>query len=294
MKFFSKSSSKKAQVENIKSKYLEEKAKAKGKMDLELSLRPHEEVKTSKVVRDVYKEEIGGLNQISEGDLNISTSYVFAIDEGYEANVYIRNATKFNINLENPCLIVTNEEGKIVLQQVFNGEELGTVPPFSARPWKLDFEETYLPESVDLTKCTVNFKVSKPFADKDETAVGFMKLEELSDDKAIDIIDYNYRLPLLKKDEVNFNMSSLEIVDGFLDFNLIIRNSTDSALVNPDTLRPLVEEIPVSVYKDDEKVYTEVIRIGAIVGAKQARYVHLSTAYKTDTLDGLRIKLNEA
>lgn len=300
MKFFSKSNSKKAQVENIKNKYLEEKEKAKsnantqGKDNLELSLRPAEEVRTSKVVRDAYKEEMSGLKNLEEGDLNISTSYVFAIDEGYEANVYIRNATKFNVNLENPCLIVTNEEGKIVLQKVFNGEELGTVPPFSARPWKLEFDKTYLPSSVDLTKCKVNFKVHKPFADKGETSVGFRKLEEVSEDKVIDVIDYNYRLPLLKEDEVNFNMSSLEVVDGFLGFNIIIRNSSENTLVDKDTLKPLVEEVPVSVYKDDEKVYTEVVRLGAIVGPHQARYVSLTTAYKTDTLDGLRIKLNEA
>ncbi|KMT22866.1 SLAP domain-containing protein [Clostridium cylindrosporum] len=293
MKFFSKSSSKKEQVKELKDKYLEEKASVAEKMELELSLRPNEEIKTSKVVRDVYKEEIEGLTEIKEGDLNISTSYVFAIDEGYEANVYIRNATKFNINLENPCLIVTNGEGKIVLQKIFDGSELGTIPPFSARPWKIYFDKTYLPSSVDLTKCKVNFKVQKPFADNGETSIGFKKLENLSDEKAVEVIDYNYRLPLLKENEVNFNMSSLEIVDGFLDFNLIIRNSTESTLVNPETLKPLVEELPVAVYKDDEKVYNEVLRVGAIVGPKQARYVHLSTAYKTETLDGLRIKLNE-
>lgn len=293
MKFFSKGSSKKAQVEELKQKYLEEKSKVAEKMDLELSLRPNEEIKTSKVVRDVYEEELDELSNLNEGDLNISTSYVFAIDEGYEANVYIRNATKFNINMENPCFIVTDENGKIILQKVFNGEELGTIPPFSARPWKIYFDKTYLPETVDLTKCKVNFKAQKPFAENGEVSVGFKKLDDVAVDKIIEVIDYNFCLPLLKENEVNFNMSSIEVENEFLSFNLIIRNSTDTTLVDPDTLKPLVEELPVAIYKDDEKVHTEVLRVTAIVGPKQARYIHLSTAYKTDTTDGVTIKLNE-
>lgn len=293
MKFFSKTNNKKEQIEDIKNKYMEKKAKEKGDIELELSLRPNEEIKTSKVVRDVYKEEISEFAEINEGDLNVSTSYIFRAEDGYEASIYIRNATKFNINLENPCLIVTNEDGKILLQKIFNGEELGTIPAFSVRPWKIYFDNTYVPEAIDLKNYKVNFKAQKPFAENGEVSVGFKALDGLTDDKAIEVIDYNYRLPLLKENEVNFNMSSLEIVNGFLDFNLIIRNSTENTLVNPDTLKPLVEELPVAVYKDDEKVFSEVLRVGAIVGAKQAKYVHLSTSYKADNTEGLRIKLNE-
>lgn len=293
MKFFNSTNNKKKQIEDIKNKYKEKKAKENGDMELELSLRPNEEIKTSKVVRDVYKEEISEFDKLNEGDLNISTSYIFRSDDGYEASIYIRNATKFNINLDNPCLIVTDKNGKILLQKVFNGEELGTIPAFSVRPWKIYFDNTYVPEVINLKDYKVNFKAQKPFAEAGETAVGFKALEALTDDKAIEIIDYNYRLPLLKENEVNFNMASLEIVNGFLDFNLIIRNSTENTLVNPDTLKPLVEQLPVAVYKDDEKVFSEVLRVGAIVGAKQAKYVHLSTSYKADTIEGLRIKLNE-
>lgn len=293
MKFFNKTNNKQKQIEDIKNKYKEKKAKEKEDIELELSLRPNEEIKTSKVVRDVYKEEISEFAKINEGDLNVSTSYIFRAEDGYEASIYIRNATKFNINLENPCLIVTNEDGKILLQKIFNGEELGTIPAFSVRPWKIYFDNTYVPETITLKDYKVNFKAQKPFAENGETSVGFKTLEGLTDDKAIEAIDYNYRLPLLKENEVNFNMSSLEIVNGFLDFNLVIRNSTENTLVNPDTLKPLVEELPVAVYKDDEKVFSEVLRVGAIVGAKQAKYVHLSTSYKADTTEGLRIKLNE-
>ncbi|MEG0370953.1 MAG: SLAP domain-containing protein [Clostridium sp.] len=293
MKFFSKASSKKSEVERFKNKYLEEKAKVKQKVDMNLSLRPHEEIKTSKVVRDVYKEEIEGLSEIEEGDLNISTSYVFETDEGYEANVFLRNATKISVNLENPCFIVIDENDKIILQKVFNGEELGNIPPFSARPWKIHFDKIYMPKTVDIAKCKVTFKFPKPFAEKGEVSVGFRKFEEVSEDKIIDIIDYNNRLPLLKENEVNFNLASFEICDGFLNFNIVIRNSTENTLVDPDTLKPLVEEMPVSVYKNDEKVYSEVVRVSAIVGPLQAKYVSLSTAYRTDSLDGIVIKLNE-
>ncbi|MEF9953090.1 MAG: SLAP domain-containing protein [Clostridium sp.] len=290
MKFFNKTSTKKQEVEELKNKYIEEN---KGNIELKLSLKPSDEIKTSKVVRDVYMEEISLFSDIEEGDLNVSTSYVFAVDEGYEASVYLRNATKFNINLDNPCLIVVDENGKIVLKKVFKGEDLGTLEPYSARPWKILFDKTFIPESVDLTKSKVNFWVQKPFADASETSVGFREIENVDNDKAVEIIDYNNRLPLLKENEVNFNLSSLEIVDGFLDFNLIIRNSTENTLVDPDTLKPLIENLPVAVYKDDVKVYTEVVRVPAIVGAYQSKFVSLSTGYKLDSLEGVTLKLNE-
>ncbi|MEF9934771.1 MAG: SLAP domain-containing protein [Clostridium sp.] len=289
--FFNKVNTKKQEVEELKNKYLGENKDEK--IELKLSLKPSEEIKTSKVVRDVYMEEIRSFNDIEDGDLNISTSYVFSVDEGYEASVYLRNATKFEINLDNPCLIVVDENGKIILKKVFKGEDLGTLQPYSARPWKLLFDKTYLPESVDLTKAKVNFWVQKPFADESETSVGFREIEDVNDEKSIEIIDYNNRLPLLKENEVNFNLSSLELVDGFLSFNLIIRNSTESTLVDPDTLKPLVENLPVAIYKDDVKVYSEVVRVPAIVGAYQAKFVPLSTAYKTDSLEGITLKLNE-
>ncbi|MEG1415354.1 MAG: SLAP domain-containing protein [Clostridium sp.] len=289
--FFNKVNTKKQEVEELKNKYLGENKDEK--IELKLSLKPSEEIKTSKVVRDVYMEEIRSFNDIEDGDLNISTSYVFSVDEGYEASVYLRNATKFEINLDNPCLIVVDENGKIILKKVFKGEDLGTLQPYSARPWKLLFDKTYLPESVDLTKAKVNFWVQKPFADESETSVGFREIEDVNDEKSIEIIDYNNRLPLLKENEVNFNLSSLELVDGFLAFNLIIRNSTESTLVDPDTLKPLVENLPVAIYKDDVKVYSEVVRVPAIVGAYQAKFVPLSTAYKTDSLEGITLKLNE-
>lgn len=291
MKFFNKASSKKQELEELKNKYSKEGNKSK--IELKLSLKPADEVKTSKVVRDVYMEEIRSFNDIEDGDLNVSTSYVFAVDEGYEASVYLRNATKFNINLDNPCLIVVDENGKIILKKVFKGEDLGTLDPYSARPWKILFDKTYLPESVDLTKSKVNFWVQKPFADENETQVGFREIEGVESDRAVEIIDYNNRLPLLKENEVNFNLSSLEIVDGFLNFNLIIRNSTENTLVDPDTLKPLIENLPVAVYKDDVKVYTEVVRVPAIVGAYQSKFVSLSTGYKLDSLEGVTLKLNE-
>ena len=293
MKFFEKFSSKKANVEKLKNQYSKEKANEEEKIKLDLSLPPKEEIKTSKVVRDVYKEELEEMADINEGDLNITTSYVFKAHDSYEASIYIRNATKFNINLENPCFIVVDENGKIILQSIFNGEELGTIPPFSARPWKIDFDNTYVPESVNLAKCKVNFKAAKPFAEKGEVSVGFKILEGLDDKKASNIIDYNFRLPLLKENEVNFNLESTEIKKGKLGFNIVVRNSTDSTLVNSETLRPIIESLPVTVYKNNEKVHSEMLKFTSIVGAKQARYIGFTTAYETDSTEGITVKLNE-
>lgn len=293
MKFFEKFSSKKANVEKLKNEYSKENNKEDEKIKLDLSLPPKDEIKTSKVVRDVYKEEMEEMAEINEGDLNITTSYVFKSHDSYEASIYVRNATKFNINLENPCFIVVDENGKIILQSIFNGEDLGTIPPFSARPWKVDFDNTYVPESVNLAKCKVNFKAVKPFAEKGEVSVGFKILEGLSDEKASSIIDYNFRLPLLKENEVNFNLESTEIKDGKLCFNVIIRNSTNSTLVNSETLKPIIESLPVSIYKDNKKVHSEAVKFTSIVGAKQARYVSFTTKYETSSTEGITVKLNE-
>lgn len=292
MKFFNKANDKK-KLEDTKKKSLTKKAKKSDGVELDLSLRPTEEVRTSKVVRDVYKEEISGLHGIDEGIINIDTSYVVRVDEGYEAMVFIRNATEFDMELNYPCLIVANNNSQILLQQIFDGKDLGKIPPHSARPWKILFDKTYLPESVDLKGLEVSFRKQRPFVEAGESAVGFKSIDGVDDEKAIDIIDYNYKLPILKDGEVNFSMYSLEIIDGFLNFNIIIRNSTKDTFVDPETLKPIVEKLPIGVYKNDKKVFGETLRMGAVVGPNQAKYVHMTTSYKTDSIEGISIKLND-
>lgn len=295
MKFFNKSKEKKKEKPKSKSPEAKvvEMEKETGDVELDLSLRPTEEIKTSKIVKDVYKEEIDGFHGLEEGLINIDTSYVVRVDEGYEALVYIRNATEYDMEIHNPCLIVANDKQQILLQQVFDGKELGKIPEHSARPWKILFDKTYLPESVDLKGLSVAFNYHKPFAKDDQVCVGFNSLEGLSDEDALSVISYNYKLPLLKEGEVNFSMYYYEIVDGYLHFGMIIRNSTKETFIDPETLKPIVNELPIAVYIGEEKVWTETLRMGAVVGPKQARYVHMATNYKLDKIENLLVKLNE-
>lgn len=294
MKFFNKANDKK-KLEEIKRKAIKEQVKQKEKdgVELDLSLKPNEDARTSKVVRDVYKEEIDGLHGIEEGIININTSYVVRVDEGYEALIYIRNATEFDMEINNPCLIVANDKNQILLQQIFDGGELGKIPPHSARPWKILFDKVYLPESIELKGLEVSFRTQRPFVNDGESSVGFKSIEGVDDNKAIDIIDYNNKLPILKAGEVNFSMYSLEIINGFLSFNMIIRNATDETFVDPETLKPIVNKMTIGVYKDNEKLFGETLRMSEVVGARQAKYVHMETSYKTNSIEGLSIKLND-
>src|SRR3712207_217521 len=89
------------------------------KIKLSLSLKPEDDAIISKVQKEIIEEDLERFEYIKENDINISTSYVFDDGENLEASIFLRNGLNKNINFDIVPLSLIDDEGNVVLSQVF-------------------------------------------------------------------------------------------------------------------------------------------------------------------------------
>src|SRR3712207_2954996 len=111
------------------------------KIELKLSFKAEEEQIVSKVQKEIIKEDLKRFGDIKENDVNISTSYVFDTGDTLEASIFFRNGINTTVNFDLVPLKLVDTNGKIVATQVFKLADVGDIPPYSVRPYKLYFSK---------------------------------------------------------------------------------------------------------------------------------------------------------
>lgn len=210
-------------------------------VETKLSLNEKQEAVASDIRKQFMEDEIKELPSIKEGDVNISTAYVYDEGDKLEVGVYIRNGLTRPINFEKVPLVLVNSKSEIVVEDIFELEELGIIPPHSVRPWTIKFDKKKLKiKNFDCRDLTIQFK-------KNMKAVEYVKVEAEDLPKNLTplgkraIKEYINNLPKLEKGQ--FSLSSFfvrEEKDEELGVAVIFRNASGKEIT--------VDKLPIKIY----------------------------------------------
>lgn len=200
-------------------------------IEFKLSYIEKEKDNISKLMEDIYYEELSTLEPINENDVNISSLYIYDLGDKLEAKVIIRNGMSKNLSLDKAPLIIKDNEGTIILEEIVELNDLGIIPPYHARPYSILFNKRNLKKEVN------NFENCKAIFNNNVTAINTKKIESLVIDESIPMInshqikEYVHKLPPIKVGDVKITGHKLFLDDnGKKNFIVIIINSNDSTV----------------------------------------------------------------
>ncbi len=214
-------------------------------VETQISIHPELEDRISKFQKECFVDEIGALPPIKEGEVNISTDFIFDLGDRYEASIFIRNGLKKSINFENVPFLIVNTNNEVLVEKIFNLREVGDVPALGVRPWKIYFEksEVNLGEN-DLKELKIVFDTR--IKAEETVKIEFENLPEGIQGEARRRFEkFLENLPLLRRGEASISTYSVEkTTDGGISTTIIIRNGANKE-VN-------VEQVPLTIIDANE------------------------------------------
>lgn len=213
-------------------------------VNLDLSLNAVMETTVSDFQREFIKEELDELPPVLEGEINIATTYIFDMEDKFEAGIYIRNGLNKSVNLELVPLNILDKNNNVVAAKIFNFKELGVVPAMSARPWKLYFEKEIVKVEA-LNKDDFQIVFDKNIKAKETVDIGIENIpENISAGEKNKYIDFLNGLPAITANEVSISTYSLsKDQEGNLDITLLIRNGALKEIN--------LEKLPIKIIAED-------------------------------------------
>jgi|GEM_PF-1383259 len=211
---------------------------------LDLSLNSIMETTVSDFQREFIKEELDELPPILEGEINIASTYIFDMEDKFEAGIYIRNGLNRPVNLELVPLNILDKNNNIVAAKTFNLKELGVVPPMSARPWKLYFEKEIV--KVDtLNKDDFQIVFAMNIQAKETVNIEIENIpENINSREKQKYKDFLNGLPSIAANEVSISTYGLtRDQEDNLNITLLIRNGA----INEINL----EKLPIRIIAED-------------------------------------------
>lgn len=244
-------------------------------VSLKLSLTEREESITSNVQRENLEDELNSFSQVYEGDINIAGVYAFDMGKSWEVKAFLRNGTKGPINFDKVALAIINSKKEVLASQVFNMLEAGVLPPYSARPFKLNFsKENVYVKNIPMDDWKIVF-------DKGVGTVTYENFEfeglpdTISEENRLILESFLRRLPRIEKDRFDFSKFSIGINEnGEIITSIIVRNGFDKPLT--------ITKIPITIVNEEgKKVFSATFEVQDFkVNTKKARLLNL--VCKTD------------
>jgi SLAP domain-containing protein len=198
-------------------------------------------------------KELSNINEkfpLKEGNMDMQISYVVEDDNGLEVEFYIRNNTKFNINMETiPITLV--KENEIIAKKIADFKSVPDIPPFSAVPVTVQFydKEIYKYDFKDIS-IRLGFENNYFLAKTQKVELDNLP-ERFKYRHKKTLEDYVSTLPRLRKNSMDIHGYSVFYdEDNNLNLVIVLRNGYDSDLE--------VNNIPFSVFDcNDILVYAD-------------------------------------
>lgn len=209
-------------------------------VNTEVSIHPEIEDRISKFQKDCLIDEIESLPPIKEGDVNISTDFIFDIGDKYEVSIFIRNGLQKPINFENVPFLIVDKDNQVLGSKIFNLREVGEIPPCSVRPWKIFFDKSEINlEEKNLKELKIVFD-TRIKAEK-TVKIQFENLPEgIQGEPRRKFEKFLENLPLLREGQVS--MSTYDVTrnnDDSISTTIIIRNGSNNEIK--------VEKVPLTI-----------------------------------------------
>lgn len=240
--------------------------------DIEFSLHSSDGDRISDYNKEYMQKEIEELPTLKKGDINISGVYLYDVGDQYEVKVYIRNGFTDNVNFDQVPFIIVNGKGDILARQIFDLKEMGDIPPFAAKPWKLYFDKSKVKtENIEHDDWKILFdKGLEAFNNISTVFEGIPEYLDESSQNQLD--DFLNSLPKLK--EGDFNISTFYVgvkENGGILIVFVIRNGMNENVV--------LNHLPVSVKDDSGKLVAGgIFDTNLAVGMHKAKVCNLEFA----------------
>lgn len=251
---------------------------------LELSLKSQEEQIISNVQKEIIQEDLNRFSHIKENDMNISTSYIFDDGENLEASIFLRNGLNTKVNFDIVPLSLVDDDGRIIAYQVFRLIDLGDIPPFSARPYKLYFNKKNLQTNkFDIQKLKVMFS-------EKIKAVNTVKVEyedmpqDLSLEERQFFQNYLDSLSLLELGQVDLKCYDIRLKEDNIKVTILVRNGASKKIK--------LEELPITLYDGDKNIlYSSVLKFSDLtVNSMKAKLCNFMIGCNDLNLDKFNVK----
>ncbi|WP_373899187.1 SLAP domain-containing protein [Haloimpatiens sp. FM7315] len=216
-------------------------------VETKLSFNPKEEATVSDIQKEFIMDEIKELTPIKEGDVNISSAYIFEEEDKLEVSIYIRNGLSKSINFERVPLLLINSKGEEIASDIFDLQEVGEIPPFSVRPFKIYFSRDKIEaENFDVKDLKIVF--DKGIEAKKYVDVSLEDLPKDFDENTIFALqNYVNNLPKIEQEQVSISTFFVRNnEDESISVTLIIRNGSKNKLT--------IDKIPLKVYDGEDKL----------------------------------------
>ncbi|MFL0194304.1 SLAP domain-containing protein [Clostridium sp. WILCCON 0269] len=226
--------------QDIEDKYINMK---KDIVKLELSLSEAEKSMISDLKRETLLDELNSFPPINKGEIDIVGSYTFDMGDYLEVQVFLRNGMERNVDFDKVPFVILNSKNEILAAQIFNMQDIGVLPPHTARPYKLNFDKANV--HVD--------KISSDdwhivFDNVETVEYENFKYGELPDtlsEKTSQVLnDFLKSLPKIEKGRYDLSKFNIGINEnGELIASIVIRNGFDKPLG--------IEKLPVTIKNEE-------------------------------------------
>ncbi|MEG2353432.1 MAG: SLAP domain-containing protein [Clostridium sp.] len=214
----------------------------------DLQLTEGEELLTSDLQKQIWKEELEALKPLTHGEMSLNGVYIFEEEERYELNVFIRNAFERSIIIQTVPLRILDHNNNVLAQQFVDLTEAGEILSHKAKPFKIYLEKESI---LDKNICDKDWRI---VVTKDIEIIETSQVKEFEDfpeeaDLRIreDLKVYLNALPFVKYGDVNvnvFRLSQLSLNDIFV--LLVIRNGSGMDVT--------LGKLPLSIIDENNEV----------------------------------------
>ena len=213
-------------------------------VNIELHLNEYDRGVMSDFQKEFLVDELAQLPQLEDGQVSIDGVYTFDMGERIEVSVYLRNGFSKQINFDKVPLVIVNKKGEVLAKQVVDMNNLGILPPFSARPYKIYFDkENLLVDTISADDWKIQFEESVSSVNAVKVEFEGMP-ENVEHDLKNSFTKFLNKLPLIKAGEVNIDVfKTLKCMDNSISIVFLIRNGCDKVIE--------LERLPIKV-KDEQ------------------------------------------
>lgn len=99
------------------------------------------------------------LAELEENQINIHGVKLYKTEKGMIVTCILRHTLSKNIQFDQISLVVKNMDGKELATKSFDMESFGELAPYTARPWRFDFEDEYVKVSLEEIVDQMNFEL---------------------------------------------------------------------------------------------------------------------------------------
>jgi SLAP domain-containing protein len=216
-------------------------------VSLKLSLIEREEAIMSDVQKETLVDELNSFPPVFDGDINIVGVYAFDMGKSWEVKAFLRNGMDRPVNFDKVALVIANSEDEVLAAQTFDMQDAGDIPPYSARPYKLNFNKSNVyVKKVPRDEWHIAFDSNVGTATYED--FDYEGLPDSFPQESLSVLNRFLRgLPKIEKGKYDFSKFSIGINEnGEIMISIVVRNGLDKPLS--------IEKLPVTVKNEEGNV----------------------------------------